>query len=1723
MVAKGYRITAKLREEANYNIFRALREADAQPVVVKTFKSPHPSRQAISRLQWEYDLLLKTRHPNIIGALGVEPSENSLALILEGAEGISLADYRRGPRPELSSFFTIACSMVEAIAYLHRQHIIHKNICPENILVEPGSGQVKLLGLSFAAELAREAQYANANEAFEAGLTYSSPEQTGRMNRPLDHRTDLYSLGVVLYELLAGHPPFMADDPMEMIHAHIALAPRSLAEQRPELPPILWAIVMKLLAKSAEDRYQSALGLLHDLQVCQEQYTRAGTIDTFPIGARDVSDHFLIPDKLYGRSAELEELLYLYRRVAAGCSEVALIAGYSGVGKSRLVKELEQLLAARNVFFIQGKFEQFRQNTPLGSLLSAFSSLIRQLLSQTDAQIARWRDLLLQALGNAGQVIISVLPDLQLLLGPQPPVPELPPAEANNRFYQLFNRFVRVFARAEHPLCLFLDDLQWIDSTSLQWIETHLQDRDLEHFFLLGAYRANEVPPSHPLLLLIDRLERSKLPIRHIPLAPLDPPVIAQLLSDTLHQPAEDCADLAEIIYKKTNGNPFFLRQCLLSLYEKEAIVFSYDSLMWTYSTEQVRDIQISDNVIELMTELFYRLSDEVRHTIKYAACIGSQFDLQLLAEVVGHDSSAIYQQLAEAVHLGLIMPRYQDEQAYAKTFLFQHDRIQQTALSLLDDGEAKAIQLRIGRLLLARGGTDENEDQLFAAVAQLNAAIELIDDAAEKRQLLTLNLAASIRAQRATAYKPALEYITTAMRLLPEQEWEQPSSLTRDLLLQRAEAEHLRGHDAAAEGYYDRAVEHAATALDKARVYLRKIHYYNNLGKFSDAYRTGRKAIKPLGARLPRRFVPPRLLADIALYRLLRGRRSIADLLQLPEMQDEDCKMAILLMSTVARSAYQIRPELCIAVSVKMVNLCLRHGNTDGGFIGFLAFGPIFHGAILKNRRAGFEFGKLTLDLVEKYRSYAYRAETQFVVGYFAIPWQRPVAEMERHWQTAYEAGLESGDFFHAACAACGLIQSYWMRGLSYDDTMRAANRYLDFLRRVGNQEAILTLAAVRQSIRNLRGETVSTTSYDSDGFDEADYIERLAGFGSRHFAHYYYINKMYTLYLWGEYEQAEAVSRQSEAYLPDSPGMLHTAEHHYCQGLILAALLPQARGWQRWRWQRRLKNCVRRFERHTQDCAANFAPKWHLLRAEYARAKGSRAVAQEQYAAAIAAAARYGYLQVQALANARAADLYERSGQHRFAALCLNDAIYGYRKLGADAYAAFLSERHPELLAFGADQLRANSSMPGSGTSALTQNILSHYDLSTILKSSEAISREIRLPDLLAALTGIIIEHAGAQRLLLLLRQETGWVVQAERLAGQDEDVRMLAQLPLEQYTELAGSVVNYVLHTQEAVILDEATGNGDFANDDYIRRRQPRSILCAPLTKQGELTGIIYLENNLTAAAFTRERIDLLNLLSGQMAISIDNALLYDHLEEKVRDRTQELKQEKDKSDQLLLNILPAEIADELKRTGSTQAKQFEQVTVMFADFKDFSAISEQLSAQELVNEINYFYSQFDQIIHRHGVEKIKTIGDCYMCAGGIPAETADNARATLRAALEIRDFMLAEQANRAESGRPTFRIRIGLHTGPVVAGTVGIRKFAYDIWGDTVNIAARMESSGAPGKVNISDATYELIKAEFECTRRGKVEAKNKGMIEMYFVEQAKVAAHPAPVRRAVSQE
>jgi predicted ATPase/class 3 adenylate cyclase len=1641
----GYKGLEILHTGMRTLVYRGQRASDGKPVLLKLPRAEYPSPQQLDHLRAEYAILAGFSRPNVVRALALEPHGNHLVLVLEDIGGVKLSQLLKSAL-DVRSFLELAIPLAEALQAVHDGRAIHKDINPENVVINPRTRQLQIIDFGLAVPLPKGSQIPVTPGVLEGTLAFMSPEQTGRMNRSLDHRTDLYSLGITFYQMLCGRRPFDSTDPMELVHGHLAWQPLPPSRLVPSLPEVLSRLVLRLLAKTAEERYQSAAGVAADLKCCLSELEARGAIGDFELGAEDFSERLQIPDKLYGRDAEVEQLLGAFHRATSGQVSLMLVAGYSGVGKSRLVNEVQRPIVERGGYFVSGKFDQFKRDVPFASLHEAFRRLMRQLLAEPEEKVARWKARLGAALGANGRLISEVVPEVEMLLGPQPPVGELPPLESQHRFRATLQAFVRAFCQPEHPLCLFLDDLQWVDSATLQWLETTLAERDLNHLFLIGAYRDNEITPAHPMRLALERLRERNAAIQELVLPPLAGDTLTRMVADTLRMAPERCADLSQLLHSKTAGNPFFVTQSLRTLLDDGAIRFDRPSRGWSYDIEKARGVRISDNVVELLAARLQRLPAASREVLQLGACVGSAFTLQELERLSGRERKVLREELWEALSEGLVF-QGQWGAGGELEYRFLHDRIQQAAHSLNTPEQTRQARLRLGRGLIERSKDPATDDQLFDMVGHLNAARELITDTAEREQLARLNLAAATRARQSTAYVPALGYVTTAMQLLPESAFGLPSALTRDLLLERAECEHLCGHADEAERFFDQALAHAGSDLEQARVYEKKVHFFTNLARFPDAYATGREAVGKLGIRLPASFVPPLFLADFAKAKLLLRGRKVADLVHLPEMKDERLRVAVRLIAAVLKAAYQIRPELCVANAAKMVNLCLKHGNTADSPIGYLVLGGIFMGGVLGNHQSGYEFGQLALGLIERFKNLQQKAEVNFVYGYFAHSWVRPATETEEYWRVAYQAGVDSGDTFHTSCASMGTLQSMYMRGVPLETVDREGERFLRTLERLQNREGIATVRGIRQAIRNLRGGTREPGSFDGPGFDERAFEEELRTFGSRHFAHYYFINKMQTLYLWGEHARALEVAEASEKYRKDSTGMLHGAEDSFLHALIAAALHPAAERARKRVLEARIRKSHRAFVRYAADCKENFAHKERLLAALLASLSGE-AVAERLFTEAINLAQAHGYPQIAAIAAECAARLHLRHGAHLVARAYLREALHGFRTWGATGKVAALEREFPSLGI--SEDLSEGSRTTTTTTTTTTSAGQSTLDLGTVLKVASAISGEIVLNRLLSRLMQLLIENAGAERGVFLMPEGELLRVHARGTTHTQEVLQ--PPVPMDPAT-VCTTVVSYVARTREFLVLGDASRDGLTARDAYVLSRGTRSVLCAPVVHQGKLAAVIYLENDLAPSAFTPERLEVIRLLASHTSTALENARLYADLQAHSRELA--------RFNSSLTRFVPNEFLSSLGKSSIVDVQLGESVrkemTVLFSDIRGFTPLVEGMSPQQHIGFINTYLSHMEPPIINNGGFVDSYIGDAIMALfDGGPDRAV---RASIGMSVSLQRF----NEEREKTGLKPVRMGVGLNTGTLTLGTIGgPMRIKCGVIGDTVNLASRVES-------------------------------------------------------------
>lgn len=1508
----GYHISKELYNGFRTLVYRGYRQSDQLPVVIKLLKNPYPHFNELVQFRNQYTITKNLDSSLIIQTYSLEIYQNGYALVMEDFGGISLQEWvaKKEKKLSLMEFLEVGITLCNALEIMYRERIIHKDIKPSNILINPETKEIKLIDFSIASLLPKETQTLINPHVLEGTLAYISPEQTGRMNRGIDYRTDFYSLGVTFYELLTGELPFQSNDPMELVHCHIAKISPLVNEINSEIPSVLSEIVKKLMAKNAEYRYQSALGIKYDLEHCLTKLEEKGQIKKFEIAQRDVSDRFIIPDKLYGREIEIKTLLQAFEIVSQGSTEMMLVAGFSGIGKTAVINEIHQPIVRQHGYFIKGKFDQFQRNIPFSAFVQAFRYLIGQLLTETETQIQQWKNQILSAVGENGQVIIEVIPELENIIGTQPAVPELSGTAAQNRFNLLFPKFTKVFTSAKHPLVIFLDDLQWADSASLKLIK--LLITDTKYLFLIGAYRDNEVNPGHPLILTLNEIEKTQSTINTITLAPLNQIQINKLVADTLKCREKLALPLSKLVFQKTQGNPFFATQFLKALHQDKFLQFNLELGCWECEISLVTQQAVTDDVVEFMALQLEKLPQSTQYILQLAACMGNQFDLATLAIVSQQSEIETATYLWKALQEGLILPSgniykfyigqenpiNNQENAQTVRYKFLHDRVQQAAYSLIPEEEKKSTHYQIGQQLLKNTSESEQAERIFEIVNQLNHGTTLITEQKERDELAELNLIACRKARSATAYQAGREYAKTGLLMLGEKSWQRQYKMSLALHELAAELAALCGDFEAMEQFIEIVIAKAHTLLEKVNVYRIRIQANISQNKLTEAIAIGKNLLQQLGVIFPEAPTEKDIQTAIAEIDPLIGDREIEDLVCLPQMKDLE-KIAIVeiansLMAAASISGSPLFP-LLVALSVK---LSIQYGNTSASAMAYAGYG-IIASNMTQDVNTGVKFGQLAVRVVSKLDIKAVKPEVSLVVALFILHRKSHLKETLAILQEGYTTALEVGNLEFAGRNAYTFgLNSFWCcQPLATLE--QEIGRYCNGLIELHQPTSANYCRIYWQPILNLLGVGEHPTILSGEALEEAEFLPQIIEAHDLFALHYFYVCKLMLCYLFGEIESAQNHAVEVRHYLMACAGTVCEPAFYFYDSLtVLAALNIES--------QEEVLEQVEKNQTQLQQQWANYAPMNHqhkvdLVAAEICRVKGEKLEAIELYDKAISGAKENAYIQEEALANELAAKFYLNWGKEKVAQAYMQEAYYCYARWGAKAKTNDLEKRYAQLLQPILQQQRLQlnptetiiwggmlSSTYTNGTSST--NISDALDFTSVLKAAQALSSSLELDQLIVSLTRIILENSGAKKVVLMLPQNNTWQVKAITLISQQEIQTTLTPQLLENSPDIPIKIIHYVKNTKQTVLINNCQTNVPGLIGEYMLEHQPLSVLSLPIINYGKLLGILYLENDLTPGVFTSERLQVINLLSAQAAISLENAQLYAQQQEKTREIAQ-----------------------------------------------------------------------------------------------------------------------------------------------------------------------------------------------------------------------------------------
>jgi predicted ATPase/class 3 adenylate cyclase/predicted metal-dependent HD superfamily phosphohydrolase len=1699
----GYSLGESLGEGDGISAYRAVRLADGLPVAV-VITHNRASPQVIARLDRDYTLSRTLVSPGIARPMAMESTHSGYAVIYPAEGFVALSRFANMHPISLETFYQIAIQMTELVAQIHAESIVHKDINPGNFLIHPESRKMSITGFGIAATLSRGSTSSTSLVELEGTLAYIAPEQTGRTSRSIDHRSDFYALGVSFYELLTGQLPFANGDPAELVHQHLARSAEPAHKLAPGIPLPLSHLIAKLMAKEPEDRYQSSAGLLHDLESLQQN--TAG--QDFQLGQMDTSARLMIPERLYGRDQQLLAIRESIALLPGSRAQLINVMGLSGVGKSALIKEALLPLNNRPHYFVRGKFDQLKREKPYSALLQATEQLTSRMLTEPGVVVKQWRQSIENALGNNAQVILDVFPAFERLLGAQPAVVDLPPEESRYRFNLMFRRLLPAISNEEHPLIIFLDDLQWADSASLSLLQVALSDPDIRNVLFIGAYRDNEVPDDHALHRLLSELQSAGTPVKSIELLPLQKSSVTQLVADTLHIPAEEADSLSELVYNKTRGNPFFVRQFIAALIDRRLLQFDQGKQRWRWNTQHIEAQYITENVVELVASRINQLEPNTRRVVQLGACIGNYFDLQTLSLACNLTPREAAIALRPAIQEEILVPvgeayKYAEgsvdssQRAHTIWYRFGHDKLHQAAYSTVDKDHRPLLHEHVGQLIMAETRDGQFEERIFEIINHLNLA-----PSRESRvvELANLNLMAGNKAKSSTAYLEALHYFTTGANMLGESGWQHHYELTFDLHLQKLITTYMSGLFAESETLAYELVGHARNTLDEVRIREQLIISHTSRLQFRKAIQAAVKALALLGETIPQSPSKSQLLLELGRTRLALRGRAPEELIELPEMTDPHMLAAMRIMLCASAPAYFEDANLMPYVALRMVRLSVKHGNAGHSAFGYVLYAGVLCGA-LKDMPTGLAYGRMALQLLDRYEARDIRGKVLQLFGSFVRHWSERISEVLPSFQEAASACLDAGDIeFHGYSRYSHLSYAY-MDGMPLEQVWELLGQHFDGVRTHKHEKTQFIMQIMREALRELRGGAAPPRGEDDPVFDVASAVGSWQEVDKQAVA-YYHMYHIVTCYMHRDYEACLQSAKYIRQHEHTVTGMLFSSYYLYFEALALTGLIPSQAGVRKLRALRRVRhiaNSMLAFSRHAPEY---YRHKYLLVTAELHRVTGESDSAEQLYTRAIKLARRSTSLHDEALACELLAEFHADKGRQTVSAIYLAEAIQTYRRWGAQGWIEQIRSRHSALLS---NYTQTSPLILDTADSHATKGDL-NIDVAAITRTSRAISEQIVLDDVLRVVLDAAIVNAGATRGVLLLTQEEDIILKAVSDGATGEI--QLDSVSMTDSSQVPHGVINYVSSSGESIVVDSVPTDPTFSVDPYFNERHARSIIALPLVEKGQQVGFLYLENSLVYGAFTRERIKILEVLAAQAAISIVNARLYsevsDHaeaLELKVEERTEKLSDAYAMLRDIFGKYVPQRIVEDLV-AGKGSLKPTKTVaTILYSDIEGFTSIAEKIPPEQVVTILNEYFPAVIEPIERNGGVVNQFQGDAMLVTFNVPLADSDHASNAIQTAIEIQQLT----ANRTFGG-VSLRTRIGINTGEVIAGNVGSGdRINYTVHGDAVNIAARIEQLNKDyGTLAlVSSNTVDLVESRHGLKPVGETKIRGKAAPVMLY--------------------
>lgn len=1700
----GYRIIEKVAENSNTLIYRGENKDTNTTVILKVMKEEYPSPRKIRTFEKEYELLKKIEFPGIIRAYSLEYDRHRPAIIFEDFGGLSLNKIiheKAFDDSTIIDYLRFSIYLAQIIGQLHRENIIHKDINPANIVWNQKSGEVKIIDFGISTQLNKLTYQPRHPKQLEGTLAYISPEQTGRMNRALDYRTDFYSLGVTLYEMFTGKLPFESSDPMELVHSHLVKSPTPPDEINSSIPSAISQIILKLLEKKAEERYQSAAVLVDDLEECLKQFEGKGRIENFIPGKNNVSDRFQLSQKLYGREEIVKILEEAFQDVCdTGDCELTLVEGYSGVGKTSIIQELYKPVTRKRGTFISGKFDQFERDTPYFSLIQAFKGFIQQLLSESENELNNWKKHYMDALGDNASVITNVIPELEWIIGKQPDVVNLPPLETENRFMYTFKEFIDASTTAEHPLTIFIDDLQWIDSASLKILKVIIES-NAQYLHIIGAYRENEVDEGHPLTITVNELKKGNSgSVRLIHIDPLTEDTVDDFLADSFLRQKEDVTQLRKLLIKKTDGNPFFLGEYLKLLYRDELISFDYDKRYWVWKEEEIRRVHVNDNVVDILTARLMKLSNKVRNVLKHASCIGYHFDLNMLDKLYKTPieyASAIQNAINEGLLITVndefdLVADNNDSESYTASYKFAHDRIHQAVYELLDEDERKTIHKKIGDYYLENLSDEGQNSKIFDLVHHLYNSRSILDEKT-KNALPGLLTEAGKKARGSAAYKVALKYYLMAIEIIDSDVWGNSYNFALELYENASELANIVG-DYEKFNYLASAIKQNVNKdEDLVNVYIMNVKALESQYKLQEAIQATLDALKILKLEMPVNPTIEDVVGEIISIRNAMGDVTPDDLLTKPPMTDERSLKIIEVIESAAHSIMYTGSIVGMLMELKPVMLSLEHGNAPSAPLYYANFGMRLLW-FLEEYELAYQFGQLVTAMVQLPENKYIKARAYGRTLMQLTNIKNHISSIISPLLESYKEGIESGDIESATNNLGSIAHFQFHSGMELNKFFIDISNHVNILKKLKRDFGV-KYSYIQWQISLVMMEEVDSFEYiKGDYYDEEKMLPVHQQTGDILALFNLYVNKMVVCLYFLQYREVIKIT-DNLSKLPFPLAPYQRGLYRMVDSLARLGIYNDVEDIEQKQIIEKVEENQKILLTFAELAPMNHMHKYHLVEAERARISGNHLAALEYYNAAISGAEENGFLNEEALSYELTAIYHLKRGQMHAFRHYLRDAQYAYLRWGAKAKIKDLEKRYPEHLARIAIQdLRSTTYSTYKSTTHGTEAAFGTLDFISVLKSSQTISSEIVLEKLLTKLIKILIENAGAQYGFLIIEEDGHWVIRAEGDVDSKE-VRTMHQGDIFEKENAARlllpvSILQYVIRSGDSLVIDKPDTDERFYSDPYIVAKHPKSILCYPFKNQGKMVGVVYLENNIMQEAFSPDRLEVLNFLASQAAISIENAKLYNNI---------------NALNQAYERFVPREFLSFLEKKSITDVRLGDQVqkemSILFSDIRDFTTISETMSPEENFKFVNDYLGVMEPVITDNNGFIDKYIGDAIMALFPGSADDALNGSITMLRALEEYNSQFRKNENK-------LRIGIGLHTGMLMLGTVGgHRRMDGTVISSAVNTASRLEGLTKKYGVSILITTETFTRlsdpGRYNIRVIGRVKMKGKVSADLVY--------------------